>query len=96
MNGNTPLHVACREGHYNVATYLIRARADVTIKSMVQKTAFQLCKEINMQDNLKGKRVILLTSISTLMGSHYIDIYKQIFPFYSLIVFFNFFVLVSA
>lgn len=38
----------------DIASYLVRARADVTIKSMIQKTAFQLCKDIKMQDALAG------------------------------------------
>lgn len=54
VNGNTPLHVACKAGYMDVAGFLVRARADVTIRSMTQKTAFQLCEALTDREKLGG------------------------------------------
>ena len=55
VNGNTPLHVACKASHIDVAAFLVRARSDVTIRSMTQKTAFQLCEALTMREKLVGE-----------------------------------------
>lgn len=48
-DGDTPLHLACENGHLNVVTVLLMHGADKSIKNKNGKTALDIAKEKEFQ-----------------------------------------------
>jgi hypothetical protein len=52
INGLTPLHVACKTAHYDIAFLLIEMNADCYVKSLNQKSPFDLVVDPIVKDKL--------------------------------------------
>ena len=55
-HGETPLHIAAREGHIDIAELLINKGADINAKNNYGKTPFDCAKNEEIRQLLKEHR----------------------------------------